>query len=161
VAKRERRRKGIKVNSDLNLLPLMNIIIVLIPMLLLSAVFIEIKTIEMAPPPVAAASNQPIPEQLDLAIRIADDAYVVEGRGVPSAVIPRLSGSKRAMAPGKEAAEALTKALAVIEAAHPQNQDIRIIAQPTTRYEEIVALMDAARAAGLPLAALEGYGTEG
>ena len=159
MARKEGKRpKGMKVNADLNLLPLMNIIIVLIPMLLLSAVFIEIKTIDMAPPPVAAASNQPIPEQLDLAIRVADDAYVIEGRGVPPTMIPR--PAQRELAPGNVAASALTKALAVVESAHPENQDIRIVAQANTRYEELVGLMDAARAAGLPLATLEGYGSE-
>jgi len=33
---------------------------------------------------------------------------------------------------------------------------VRIVAEPGTRYREIVAVMDLARAAGLPQAALEG-----
>jgi len=159
-AREEKKAKRIQVNSDLNLLPLMNIIIVLIPMLLLSAVFIEIRTIEMAPPAVAVPANQVIPESLDLAIRISENAYVVEGRGIPSAVIPRPAGAQRDSAPGSEASDELTKALGVIASAHPDNHDIRIIAQATTRYEEIIALMDLARAAGLPMAALESAGTE-
>jgi len=39
-----------EVNCDLELRPLMNVFIVLIPMLLMSAVFIEIRVIEMALP---------------------------------------------------------------------------------------------------------------
>ena len=36
-------RQDLTVNTDLKLMPLMNILIVLIPMLLLSAVFIEMR----------------------------------------------------------------------------------------------------------------------
>ena len=45
-ARGRHKRKSLTVNTDLKLMPLMNIIIALIPMLLLSAVFIEIKVVD-------------------------------------------------------------------------------------------------------------------
>ena len=45
-------------------------------------------------------------------------------------------------------------------AAHPGTTEVRIVAEARTRYQEVIALMDVARAAGLANAALEGAGDE-
>ena len=148
------------VNSDLNLMPLMNIIIVLIPMLLLSAVFIDIRAIDMSSPQALVPAQQPADAPLDVAVLIADGAYVVAVDGQPVRTVPRPGGTAGAGAPGEAATTALTQALSEVAAQHPDTHDVRIVAGPTIRYEEIVALIDIARAAGLPQAALEGSGTE-
>jgi biopolymer transport protein ExbD len=44
--------------------------------------------------------------------------------------------------------------LKAIVAAHPNNREVRIVAEPTTRYEAIIEVMDISRAAGLPEAGL-------
>jgi biopolymer transport protein ExbD len=154
-----RRRRGRRSlpHGELNLLPLMNILIVLIPMLLLSAVFIEMRSIEMnAPQPTAAAMSAA--QALELAIVIDDDAYVIEGNGILSISIARPSAA--GAAPGDAAEAALARALQDVVAGHRDNQEIRIVAKSTTRYEEIVALMDLARAAGLNQPSLAGRGPE-
>ena len=140
----------------------MNVFIVLIPMLLMSAVFMEIRVIEMTLPSNAAASTpEPAQKPFDLAIRIGADAYVVEADGVVVQTIVRRPAVPGAAAPSKSTSEALTQVLLQIVADHPGNREVRIVANATTHYEEIVAVMDLARAAGLPLAALEGAAFEG
>ncbi len=133
----------------------MNVFIVLIPMLLMSAVFMEIRVIEMSLPQAEAAEPPPPTEPFDVAIRIVANAYVVEGNGVALQSIPR-EASRGTAAPGEATSAQLSQVLAEIVAAHPETKEVRIIAAATTRYREIVAVMDLARAAGLPLAALEG-----
>jgi len=135
----------------------MNVFIVLIPMLLMSAVFIEIRVIEMSLPEAAEAAEPPPPaEPLDLVIRLLPDAYVVEGNGLESLTIPiawtPAGGSARAGA----ALHPLTQALAGIVAGHPGSREVRIVARAETRYQAIVTAMDLARAAGLTQVALEG-----
>lgn len=150
------------VNCDLELRPLMNVFIVLIPMLLMSAVFIEIRVIEMSMPRAVDGTSASLPQTpLELAIRVRPDAYLVEGAGVVLQSIPRspAASAKEPLAP--EAAAALTRVLLGVAASHPDNKDIRIIAASDTHYQEIVALMDLARAAGLPQAALEGSVSKG
>ena len=150
------------VNCDLELRPLMNVFIVLIPMLLMSAVFIEIRVIEMSMPRAAdgtSASQAQTP--LELAIRVRPDAYLIEGAGVVLQTIPRVASTKAKTPLAPEAAAALTRVLLGVAASHPENKDIRIIAASDTHYQEIVALMDLARAAGLPQAALEGSVSKG
>jgi biopolymer transport protein ExbD len=151
-------RKALKVNTDLKLMPLMNIIIALIPMLLLSAVFLEVKVIETSLPrdaDASAASQVPVAPPLDLAVHVRANLYVIEGHGVEPLLVPRRPG---ATAPDSVATLELEQALRGITAAHPGTTDVRIVAEARTHYREVIALMDVARAAGLVNAALEGSG---
>ena len=134
----------------------MNVFIVLIPMLLMSAVFIEIRVIEMSLPSAAPVVTQPAAEPLDLVIRILPDAYVVEGNGIASETIPLAAVAAGAGALAITPGHPLTQALARIVAAHPGSTEVRIVAGATTRYQAIVTTMDLARAAGLSQVALEG-----
>lgn len=154
----KRRSYRQSVNSDLELRPLLNVFIVLIPMLLMSAVFMEIRTIEMTLPQAAeAAANEPA-EPFDLAIRIRGDVYVIGANGVALRTVAR---PREAVIPGPATSAEIQAALREILAAHPKHDEIRIVAEATTRYQEIVAVMDLARAAGLPRVALEGARIEG
>lgn len=159
MSNRTNRRRSFRqvVNCDLELRPLMNVFIVLIPMLLMSAVFMEIRVIEMSMPrDVLAAAHTPVEKPFDVTIRIRANAYVVEAGGSVLSIVPRRAGM-----PGQTTSDELTRVLAAIVAGHPGNKEVRIVAESTTRYEEIVAIMDLARDAGLPQAALEGAEMEG
>ena len=163
MSAQSRRARSAKqhVNCDLELRPLMNVFIVLIPMLLMSAVFVEIRVIEMSMPRAVDGATAAVPQApLELAIRIRSDVYLVEGAGVVLQTIPRTGATSKDPV-GRAATDALTRVLLGVAASHPENQDIRIIAAPGTHYQEIVALMDLARAAGLPQAALEGSVSKG
>jgi len=154
-----RARKALTVNTDLKLMPLMNIIIALIPMLLLSAVFLEVHVIETSLPRDAgveaaeASAKQP---PLDLAVHVRKAAYIVEGHGLEPRVLPRRGNA----APDSVTMEALTAILRAGAATRPGTSEVRIVAESRTHYQEVISLMDAARAAGLPDAALEGSPTE-
>jgi len=135
----------------------MNVFIVLIPMLLMSAVFMEIRVIELTLPSAADAATPPA-AALDLAIRILPDAYQVEQNGVAIESVPRLPNAGPVVTAAQLAHAAthpLTLRLAQIVAAHPGTHEVRIIASHATRYQEIVTVMDLARTAGLSQSALE------
>jgi biopolymer transport protein ExbD len=157
--RRRRARKALTVHTDLKLMPLMNIIIALIPMLLLSAVFLEVKVIETSlPRDAGAAASAPSVPPLDLAVHVRANAYVIEGRGLEPRVLPRRPGTD---SPDAAVTEQLTGILRLYAATRPGTTEVRIVAESRTRYQEVIALMDAARAAGLTDAALEGAGPEG
>ena len=139
-ARGRRQRKSLTVNTDLKLMPLM---------------------IETSLPrdSDAATAAAPAPETvpLDLAVHVRADVYVVEGHGVGPLLIARKPGTA---APDSLTALELTHVLQNIVAAHPGTTDIRIVAESHTRYQEVISLMDAARAAGLLSPALEGSSPE-
>jgi biopolymer transport protein ExbD len=144
------------VEGDVEILPLMNLFVVLIPMLLLSAVFLRIAVIDMSLPAGAGESAAPEEDPLSLTVRIEEDRYVVEGRGIPDGVVLRDGG-------GEENAAELSERLAGLVAARPGTEDVVILSRTDTRYEEIVRVMDAAREAGLSRASLgstDGAGRE-
>ena len=137
----------------------MNIIIALIPMLLLSAVFLEVKVIETSLPREAgAAAAVPSAPPLDLAVHVRAAAYVIEGHGLEPRALPRGSGDAL---PDAAVAARLTAILREYAATRPGTTEVRIVAEARTRYQEVIGLMDAARAAGLTDAALEGADPEG
>jgi biopolymer transport protein ExbD len=134
-------------DAELDLLPMMNVFIVLIPMLLTSAVFLKVTVIDTNVPSANAAPAADANGTLSLAITIKDDYFVVEGKGIESRVIARTD---------TDATAKLAAALADVALAHPDNQDVIIISQPKTRYQDIISVMDVARASGLPAASLLG-----
>ena len=158
LAKRRNKKKrwGQIIASELNVLPLMNLFIVLIPLLLLSAVFIEVSVIEMNQSSAEEEHQEPLEESLALAIRILDDAYIVEGNGIdPRTILRRLESSTTSE---RESASSrvLARALAEIIATFPNNLSVQIIAEETTHYEDIIMVMDISRDAGLTQTALVG-----
>jgi len=136
------------VEGDLEILPLMNLFVVLIPMLLLSAVFLEVAVVRMDLPE-DGASGDSAEETLDLSVWIEEGKYVIQGNSLEETEVTRT---------GEDDREALTEALERVAAAHPANRSLRIVSRPATQYEEIIHVMDASREAGMPLVSLQGRG---
>ncbi len=134
------------VEADLDIMPLMNLFVVLIPMLLLSAVFIELSSIEMNLPSPDATASTP-KQRLELAVTIADEAYVVEGRGLRRQKIERDADA---------AYDELQDTLETIASGHPDNKEIVIVSPGDTEYQELITVMDISREAGMPAISLVG-----
>ncbi len=134
------------VENDLEIMPLMNLFVAMIPMLLISAVFLNVTVIDMKAPSDAAAASSNKP-RLNLAVTIKDNHFVIEGRGLQKRVIARAND---------DADEQLGNALTQVASQHPDNVDIMIISQPNTNYGDIVAVMDISRESGLPSVSLLG-----
>lgn len=136
------------VDGALELMPLMNVFVALIPMLLLSAVFIKVSVIDLdAPPTAESPANLDNKPKLALAVTIKDDYFVVEGDRIQKRVIARAD---------QNAKEQLSGALGEIVTQFPDNQEIMIISQAKTKYEDIILVMDISRDAGLPAVSLLG-----
>jgi biopolymer transport protein ExbD len=142
--------------TEIELLPMLNVFIAIIPLLLLSAAFVQMSIIPTLLPTSAAAAGggQKGVAPLDLSITISDQAYVVQGNGLVTRTVPRPAAGANAGL-SADPRRQLAAVLAVIVEAHPGTHDVRLVAQSTTRYEEIIDLMDIARAVGLANAALD------
>ena len=137
------------IENDLEIMPLMNLFVALIPMLLISAVFLNVTVIDMKAPPDAsdAASDGGKKEILALAVTIRDGHFVVEGRRIEKRVIARTD---------EDADLQLAGALTEVAARFPDNENIMIISQPHTKYTDIITVMDISRESGLPSVSLLG-----
>lgn len=152
AGRRRRKVRGIQsFEVTVDLMPLMSMFISIIPMLLLSAVFLELGAIKMQLP--SGDPNAPLTveekESLGLTIYILDDHFAVEGRDLP----------RQAAARARDGVEAgLVTMLQQAIAAHPENKDVIIGSGPTIRYQDIIQVMDLARQVGLERVSLLGTG---
>lgn len=143
-------RRGYRnvIENDLEIMPLMNLFVAMIPMLLISAVFLNVTVIDMkAPPEAADNAGGDKKESLALAVTIKDNFFVIEGRKLTKKVIARVDD---------DADDQLASALVGIVNSHPGNRDVMIISQPQTKYSDIIAVMDISRESGLPSVSLLG-----
>ena len=136
------------------------VFISIIPLLLLSAAFVQLAVIPTALPASAEAPPAAIAaeDKLSLSIVIQADAYVVQANGATVSTIARPEHAAAGDVNAKAARDQLAAALASIAAQHPDHREVKIVAAPATRYEDIIDVMDVSRAAGLPDAALADAG---
>lgn len=153
------------VEADIDLAPLMNVFFAIVPMLLLSAVSLQITVIRLGLPSDATAA--PIEEIRVPTVRVAPESFTVQCPGLPDVVIARGSDSVGSDAVGSDAVgsdavgsdataqrDLLCSALRASKAIAVDNLSVQIQPTSTTRYHEIVWVMDCARDAGLTETAL-------
>lgn len=81
------RRNYKEPGMDINLTPMMNLIAILIPVLLISTVFVEIAVINVSAPAIGSAPDTPQPDKppdkppLNLTVTVTDKGYTVAGSG--------------------------------------------------------------------------------
>jgi biopolymer transport protein ExbD len=136
------------VEADLDIMPLMNLFVVLIPMLLLSAVFVNLAVVDMHLPPSDAALEASRQAQLELAVTIDGTRYTVESKRTKRRVIERDDP--------EVADEELGNVLRAIAQKHPDNEEIMLVSQGNTPYQELIRLMDISRESGMPAISLVG-----
>lgn len=131
-----KRRHTHSESDDLNLTPMIDIFIIIIFFLLLTAVFAKTAIIDMYLPQEGGASAQSnaVPEVLS--IKVTEKGFELGGIGGGS-VIPRTEGNLDF----KE----LTKQLSGVKDKHPQKEDIVLLFDPGIQYDTVVKVMDACR----------------
>jgi biopolymer transport protein ExbD len=143
-----KRKKRIQSFNNVNLTPLLDFIVAVIPVLLLSVSFIEYVSLDASLPTFAnmedskeALSNK---ERLGLTVAITDDGFVVGGQGGllkvngGETVIKRKSG-------GEYDYLALSKKMLEIKRNFSKEWTIIIVPQSDTKFDTLVSTMDATR----------------
>ncbi|MCB1152118.1 MAG: biopolymer transporter ExbD [Deltaproteobacteria bacterium] len=154
-----------KKTEDLNILPVMNVFMILVPFLLLSASFVQLTVVDTTLPAtktktVESDSPTPTPPKLSLTVFVRDDGFLLAGYGGvlepdgPAAegedagpdrfIIKKIQ--KGVDADGKPLMsfdwDKLQEQLKKIKEAFPNHYSIVILPENTIRYETLVKLMD-------------------
>lgn len=140
-------RKPAPPNADLELMPVMNLVAILIPMLLMGATVVNLAVIDSTLPAVIDRSDLPPEPSLRLTVAITDRGLGLKSApgGVeasqdlelPCAVQPcRVEGYDYG---------GLTDALARIKDDHPDESSIILLPEERVPYEVLVKVMDASR----------------
>jgi len=137
MSRRIHRRKHPAV--ELNITAFMNLMVVLVPFLLMTAVFSHITILDLnLPPPGAQDSKQPKKPPYELRITIRKNMLVLSDN--------RLGLIQRIPSKGKEHNFAKLKAtLKQVKARIPGHTNITILAEQQTRYDDLIRAMDSSR----------------
>ena len=137
---RFRRRRGSQDPSDINITAFMNLMVILVPFLLITAVFSRITILELNLP--AAAGNAQPDEPLDFHLEIVVHADGIEVGDREGGLIKHLP-----LAGAEHDYEQLSKLLQQVKARFPDKLDATLLLEPDTDYETLVQVMDNVRTA--------------
>lgn len=137
--------------AELNLLPVMNLVTILIPLLLMSAQLVQLAVIDSTLPAISEqiAPPEPTPTQepFRLSLAISGEGFTLMGAdevlGEDNNTIPCVDGACATRDSYDFAG--LTSKLAEVKGAHPDESVIILVPDVRVPYEVLVAAMDAAR----------------
>jgi len=169
-----RKRRLKREAAHLELTAFINLIVVLVPFLLSTAVFTRLAVMDLALP--APSSGGPMDKikagELQLEVVIRKDAFEVGDRvggliqridkaapaaanatGAPGAAASAVAATPATIANGTVALKTLNALMVQIKQKFPDKTEVSVLAEPDTSYDQLVQVMDAVRAA--PTARIE------
>lgn len=141
ISRRKRRPRQISA-EELNVAPLMNLFVAIVPLLLLSAVFVSLSSIDLSAPTRTQTASQP--DDFVLAVRITPTNWWVDARGEGSLALE------------PDDTEALYAVLEKHHQARPSHTSVLVACAETVAYDEVIRVLDVATLAGFPDCALVG-----
>jgi biopolymer transport protein ExbD len=136
--RRRLRRNRETPDTEINITAFMNLMVVLVPFLLVMAVFSRITILELdLPEGGTAATAEPAALELEV---------IVRGDGLT--IADHVSGDVQRLAMTGEGYDlvGLTRHLQQLKARHPDALEATILLEPQVAYEHLVAVMDTVRA---------------
>jgi len=135
--RRLRKHKLHVQDTDLDVTPFMNLMIVLVPVLLLSMVFTHTSIIELDFP-AADSSSSVNPEAVHLEVIVREDFLrIADGRGGKIKDLPKVGGEHNY--------DALSLVMQELKRRTPDKRDITILLEIDTDYQTLVSVMDKVR----------------
>jgi len=139
---------------DIDITPVMNFLVILLPFLVSMAVFTQIAVINFSLPPATeegegeAGAQNPENQTLDISIALTDKGITVTGTGQVMPLIPKRDGQYDLIA--------LDRILRAIKMQYPRQEDLVLIIEPEVFYDDVVHVMDICRDAQFPNIGLSG-----
>ncbi len=130
---------------ELNLMPVMNLLMVLIPLLLAGASFFKIAVIPVSTPTHTPGESDvpktPTTVSCNLAIGKDDMQLTVSSTSLSEEELEAL-GATFPLKGGKHDGEALRKKLVELKEAYPKSTTIVVVPNDTLKYQELVDVLD-------------------
>ncbi len=136
---RRRSRRRIREAPELNITTFLNLMVVLIPFLLISAVFSRVTILELSVPtadPAAAPAGQ---RELSVEVIVREASLELSDGSRVVATIPKRDGEYDL--------QRLSGMLVRIKASNPQKEDATVLMEPDIKYDYLIQVMDTIRGA--------------
>jgi biopolymer transport protein ExbD len=139
IGRSRRTRRG--EVEELNVTAFMNLMVVLVPFLLITAVFSRLTILQLNLPGEATATSE-LEQTLNIEVIVRKDEIQIADRG--TGLLKALPNA----ADGMDVA-GLTAYLQLIKQKYPEKTDATVLLEPDTAYDVVVQVMDAVRAVTL------------
>lgn len=130
--------------AELNVTTFMNLMVVLIPFLLATAVFSQVSIQELNLPTQAAGGAVPDTPLVTIEVMVRKTGLEIGDGKVINTTIPRKQG-------GYDLAR-LSSELKELKARYPDKQDITVLLEPDIEYNDMIGVMDAVKVIKVPAA---------
>lgn len=131
--------------TELNLVPIMNLVSILIPFLLVAAQFVNLAVVDTSLPGIQKDSDEPVdPPERQLSVAITNTRIMVLGANDVLGVEDTGGFAIPAAGEDMDTAE-LTRVLGLVKDEAPEIEDIVLVPDGSISYEELIDVMDAAR----------------
>ena len=137
----KRRRRNKDQAPELNITSFLNLMVVLVPFLLITAVFSRI-TIQELSVPTAAGGNQVAKQSFAIEVIVRKAGLELANGSNVVAAIPNQEGEYDF--------EKLTKILLRLKSDYPTKDDATVLMEPDIEYDLLIRVMDTLRATEIP-----------
>lgn len=136
------RRKHLQEAVELNITAFMNLMVILVPFLLITAVFSRMTVLELNLPALDAQENSQQKVKLALQLVVRDTSFDIQDANL--GLIRRVERKA-----GSEDWKLFTKVLVEIKSRFPDEQDITLLLEPGVSYKTMIQVMDHVRSADI------------
>ena len=134
------RRKHVQETVELNITAFLNLMVILVPFLLITAVFSRITILELNLPPKNAVTKQEEKIKLQLELVVRKDSFEVRDSNLGRIkYFPRTADETNW--------KAFTDVLVEIKTRFPDEQSITLLLEPKINYKTLIQIMDRVRSA--------------
>jgi biopolymer transport protein ExbD len=144
------RRHHYKKHGDqveLDITTFLNLMVVLIPFLLATAVFSKITIQELNLPTAAAPGAPPDKPLVTIEVMVRKNGLEIGDGKTINTTIPKKDG--------KYDLEKLSSALRVLKSQYPDKEDVNVLLEPDIEYNDMISVMDAVKSMNVPVAGEE------
>jgi len=136
MTRRKFRKRRMQDPPKLEITTFLNLMVVLIPFLLISAVFSRVTIMELSVPTAAGGgkSNKP---NFTIEVIVRETGFEIANGSTVEAAIPKKDGQYDM--------ELLSKMLLRLKAQFPDKEDATVLMEPDIQYDYLIQVMDAVR----------------
>jgi len=136
MTRRRHYRKRMVETPELNITTFLNLMVVLIPFLLISAVFSRVTIMELSVP-TSAGGGQVTAPNFAIEVIVRKAGFEIANGSSVEAAIPKKDGAYDM--------EMLSQMLMRLKAQYPNKEDATVLLEPDIEYDYLIKIMDAVR----------------
>lgn len=151
MARRHHYRRRQTASADLDMTTFMNLMVVLVPFLLMTAVFSRINVVELTLPSATGGAAAADPK-FRLEVIVRETGIELSNGEAVIAAIPKVEGAyDLAM---------LSQMVMTLKQDYPESNEASVLLEPEIEYDHLIQVMDVVRSAALPRDRVQSTGSE-